>query len=153
MLLSYILAIILSAIPSATSFPTEFAVVAGNAPFNCGYVLFRRNENSHVSLSALDSCKYIFFNTTSQTYTEAYAYHIYGGCGCKFFEYVTSSLEKEAGVYLLQSCRTEISCQIDIDPPVFTGPTNDDIGKAVDFVDPKPKWYNCALQQPIRLSH
>lgn len=152
MLLSHILATILSTIPSASSLPTELATTPADTPYNCGYVLTRRNENSHVSLSALDSCKHIFFNTTSRTYTEAYAYHLYGGCECKFFEYVASPHGRVESKCLPQCCRTESSCQVDINPPIFTGPTNDDIGEAVDFEDPKPKWYNCALQKPMRMS-
>jgi hypothetical protein len=39
--------------------------------------------------------------------------------------------------------RTPASCAVDIDAPVFKGPTDPDMARVLNFEDPKPKWYNC----------
>jgi len=86
MLPPYLLTAILSVIPSTTSLPTDSVASYDPPPYNCGYVLFMRNENVHTSLSALDRCEPVYFNATSKRYLEAFAYHLYGGCECRFFE-------------------------------------------------------------------
>ena len=86
MLLPYLLTTIFSAIPSTTCLPTDSVASYDSPPYNCGYVLFMRNENVHTSLSALDRCEPVYFNATSKRYLEAFAYHLYGGCECRFFE-------------------------------------------------------------------
>jgi hypothetical protein len=77
MLLSYLLAALVS---SASSRPTAAE------PYNCGYVLTLRNSSAYAGVYAYDSCRPIYFNQTIQDYQDAYAYHMFGGCGCKFFE-------------------------------------------------------------------
>ncbi|KAF2832787.1 hypothetical protein CC86DRAFT_414327 [Ophiobolus disseminans] len=126
MLLTYILTALFSAIPTTTSLPTELAAYSAPRLYSCGYLLFIRNQNVHVSLSGTDRCKPVYFNTTSGTYLEAFGYNVYGGCECKFFG-------------------TKTSCDENTDSPIFVGPTSAEMYRWLEFEDPKPKWYNCGV--------
>jgi hypothetical protein len=76
MLLSYLLVTLAS---TTSSLPTAVE------PYNCGYVLTLHNSSAYAGVYAYDSCKPIYFNQTIQDYQDAYAYHMFGGCKCKFF--------------------------------------------------------------------
>jgi len=43
------------------------------------------------------------------------------------------------------------SCLSNVATPVFTGPTDEDMGKVLDFEDPKPKWYSCKLEKEMKV--
>jgi hypothetical protein len=76
MLLSYLLATL---VPATSSLPTNAE------QYNCGYVLTAHNSSSYAGVYAYEECKPIYFNQTIQDFQDAYAYHIFGGCQCKFF--------------------------------------------------------------------
>ncbi|KAF2032522.1 hypothetical protein EK21DRAFT_60600 [Setomelanomma holmii] len=111
-----------------TYFLTALLPVASTAPvqnrnpesYNCGYLLTEHNSNSYAGIYAHDYCESIYYNQTISDYEDAYAYHIFGGCG------------------------SEASCMVNMDDPIYTGPTQ--ANKAVDFAEPKPKWYICWKQ-------
>ena len=79
MIFSCSLIALLSTIPSTTSLPTV------PEAYNCGYVLTRHNSSAYAGLSAFNRCEPFYYNATIKNYQEAFAYHLYGGCGCKFF--------------------------------------------------------------------
>jgi hypothetical protein len=79
--------IIFTALLSTTaSMPTDPYAPPPPEPYNCGYTLFKYDYNMYVGLSALDSCVMLYYNRTLRDYQPAIAYHIHGGCECKFFE-------------------------------------------------------------------
>jgi hypothetical protein len=43
------------------------------------------------------------------------------------------------------------SCKADKNYPIYTGPTDADMGRSLKFKDPKPKVYNCALQKQVTI--
>ncbi|KAH7080599.1 hypothetical protein BKA63DRAFT_247767 [Paraphoma chrysanthemicola] len=110
----------------ATVFPsvTSSAPLSNPAtePYNCGYVLTQHNSSAYAGIYAYESCEPIYYNTSSGGYQDAYAYWMFGGCGCRFY-----GLEEE--------------CVRDEDAPMYTGPTKG--SKAVEFGVVKPRWYVC----------
>jgi hypothetical protein len=64
--------------------PTSFSLPTLEH-YNCGYTLTRYNSSAYVGLYAHNKCVDFFYNDTIADYQDAYAYHLYGGCECKFF--------------------------------------------------------------------
>jgi hypothetical protein len=80
MLLTALLPALLSSLPPTSSLPTTTRDL-----YQCGYVLTIHNSSAYAGLSAYDACAPFFYNDTISDYQEAFAYGLYGGCGCSFY--------------------------------------------------------------------
>lgn len=89
MLLTYLLTTLFTATFSLPTDPNSASLSENLTPvpepYNCGYVLTASNSSSFCGLYALDRCEAFFYNDTIADYQDAFAYHLYGGCECKFF--------------------------------------------------------------------
>jgi hypothetical protein len=68
-----------------TLLSTTLSLPTAPDPYNCGYVLTRHNSSAYASIHAWNHCVVIYYNETIRDYQDAYAYHMYGGCECKFY--------------------------------------------------------------------
>jgi hypothetical protein len=82
--LIYLLTILLSNSSSTTAAPTSLSEAA--EPYNCGYVLTLHNSSAYAGLSAYDRCKGIHYDQDTHEYIPAFAYDLFGGCKCKFYQ-------------------------------------------------------------------
>jgi hypothetical protein len=55
-------------------------------PYMCGYVLTRQNSSAYAGLSAFGYCEPIYYNETIHGWQDAYAWKMFGGCECRFYE-------------------------------------------------------------------
>lgn len=83
MQLPLILASLLATLPATHSAPVS-AVTHYDEPPMCGYVLTVRNSSAYAGISAYSSCTAIYYNSSIPGYQQAYAYSVFGGCGCSF---------------------------------------------------------------------
>jgi len=89
MQLSIILMSLLATLPVTHSAPVS-ALTRYDEPYMCGYVLTIQNSSAYAGLSAYSSCTAIYYNHSIPGYQDAYAYSVFGGCGCSFHVYASS---------------------------------------------------------------
>ncbi|RMZ69147.1 hypothetical protein GMOD_00003072 [Pyrenophora seminiperda CCB06] len=119
-----IIVTLLSALHVTFSAPAT-SLQARDDPYQCGYVLTELNSSAFAGLSEYSTCTPIYYNESIPGYQDAFAYSVYGGCQCHFFESETE-------------CDEATNCQ------TFEGPTPGEPGTEPCFDEPKPKWYTCA---------
>jgi hypothetical protein len=78
-----LLATLLITLPTTLSSPAS-SPIDPYIPYQCGSVLTVRNSSSYAGLSAYGFCTSIYYNHSIPGYQEAFAYQLYGGCGCSF---------------------------------------------------------------------